>query len=80
MIEIEEETGGKLTYEQFFQMCINTKEGQILPIGIIRGTHTKVLGNENPYIITNPDKNTLLLVTIESLKFVIARRHCLCTW
>jgi hypothetical protein len=89
MIRIPEEIGGKVSFYQFFQACLNTNQrgpskknninlgennkdqkgdendnsgGHIIPIGIFRVPNPKVLGNETHYIITNPDKNTPLLV------------------
>ena len=68
MILIDSELGGKTTFYQFFEACINNENnGLIIPIAIYRAPNSLILGNEMPYIITNPDKNCLLLVTLYSL-------------
>ena len=64
MIQIDNEIGGKTTFYQFFESCINVEDGLIIPIAIYRAPNSLILGNETPYIITNPDKNCLLLVNI----------------
>lgn len=36
-------------------------DNPVIPIGIYRAAHPTILGNESPYMITNPEKSTLLL-------------------
>ena len=63
MIEIPEELGGNCTYDNFFYSCTKLTEDDypVIPIAIYRASNPSVLGNESPYLITNPEKGTLLL-------------------
>ncbi|CDW86696.1 cation channel family protein [Stylonychia lemnae] len=61
MILIDSTIGGKTTFKGFFEACINNEGSPIIPIGIQRQPNSLILGNQQPYIITNPDKNCLLM-------------------
>ncbi|CAI2370684.1 unnamed protein product [Moneuplotes crassus] len=67
MIRITEEIGGMATYENFFYTCTQMSQDSknnnkpVIPIAIYRAPNKSILGNEAPYMITNPEKGTLLL-------------------
>ena len=67
MIKIPEEFGGNCTYENFFYTCTQvsqnskTNKKPVIPIGIYRAPNKNILGNNAPFMITNPEKGTLLL-------------------
>jgi len=64
MVRIGADLGGKITMNQFFQICIHDSE-PVIPIGIYRHPNQSILGNESEYVITNPDRNCLLFVIHE---------------
>ena len=64
MVVIDAELGGRTSYFQFFQACVNFEHATIIPIGIYRQPNSLLLGNETPYIIANPDKKCLLIVRL----------------
>ena len=63
MVVIDAELGGRTTFAQFFQACFDLAGAAVIPIGIYRQPNSLLLGNESPYIITNPDKKCLLIVS-----------------
>ena len=68
MIKVPDELAGVCTYENFFYNCTKVNEEDtrnnkkpVIPIAIYRSKHYDVLGNETPFMMTNPEKGTLLL-------------------
>ena len=63
MIEVPEALSGNCTYENFFYHCTKLTQDNkpVIPIALYRNSNASILGNDTPYIITNPEKGTLLL-------------------
>ena len=74
MIQIDSRIGGKTSFKEFFYACINNENRPILPIGILRAPNSIILGNNQPYIITNPDKNCLLFVRFNIAQLILINR------
>ena len=67
MVRIGSDIGGKMTYHDFLMNCLIPNDGvTLLPIAIYRAKNSKVLKNEVPFILTNPEKRCLLLVIFKT--------------
>jgi ABC-type Fe3+-hydroxamate transport system substrate-binding protein len=60
MIKVTKEQGSKYTYEEYFEVCMNQLTGRVIPIGIYREINP-FSQNSTPFIMTSPEKQTLLL-------------------
>jgi hypothetical protein len=63
VIEVSHYLDRKFTFKDYFDVCLDSTGGSLIPIAIFRSKNS-FTDNYLPYLITNPDKSSILLVRL----------------